>query len=36
MDEVGATAAGALLDPAECAALVQLWDDPARFRKTVT
>jgi hypothetical protein len=35
LDDVGVAATGPLLDAAECAALVDLYDEVARFRSTV-
>ena len=35
MDEIGATVSGPLLDADECAAIAELYEHPARFRKTV-
>jgi uncharacterized protein len=35
MDEIGVALAGPVLEADECAALVELYDHPARFRKTV-
>ena len=35
LDTHGAAVLPTLLSPAECASMVALWDDPARFRKEV-
>jgi hypothetical protein len=35
LDDVGCAVAGAVLDPGECAALADLYDDDARFRSTI-
>ena len=35
LDSCGAAVLGGLLDPADCAALIALYDDPARFRSRV-
>ena len=35
LDACGAAVLGGLLDPADCAALIALYDDPARFRSRV-